>query len=92
MGKSGYHHKNLKEEMIKNGIKIIGEEGYGKFSMRKVAGACGVMRYGRPMRVSHGRPFLFCGRPARVPHGRPFLLAAGRRELLTAGRFYWRPA
>ena len=34
--------------MIKNGIKIIGEEGYGKFSMRKVAGACG---------VSHAAPY-----------------------------------
>jgi AcrR family transcriptional regulator len=48
LGKAGYHHKNLKEEMIKNSIRIIGEEGYGKFSMRKVAGACG---------VSHAAPY-----------------------------------
>lgn len=48
MGKAGYHHKNLKEEMIANSIKIIGEEGYGKFSMRKVAKACG---------VSHAAPY-----------------------------------
>lgn len=48
MGKAGYHHKNLKEEMIKNSIRIIGEEGYDQFSMRKVAKACG---------VSHAAPY-----------------------------------
>lgn len=42
MGKSGYHHKNLKEEMILNSIRIMGSEGYDSFSMRKVAKACGV--------------------------------------------------
>ncbi len=42
MGKSGYHHKNLKEEMIINSIRIMGTEGYDSFSMRKVAKACGV--------------------------------------------------
>ncbi|MEI6101074.1 MAG: TetR/AcrR family transcriptional regulator [Eubacteriales bacterium] len=42
MGKSGYHHKNLKEEMIVNSIRIMGAEGYDSFSMRKVAKACGV--------------------------------------------------
>lgn len=48
MGKAGYHHKNLKEEMIAQSIRIIGEEGYDKFSMRKVAKACG---------VSHAAPY-----------------------------------
>ena len=42
LGKSGYHHKNLKEEMIENSIKIMATEGYEKFSLRKVAKACGV--------------------------------------------------
>jgi Transcriptional regulator len=42
LGKSGYHHKNLKEEMIVNSIRIMGSEGYDSFSMRKVAKACGV--------------------------------------------------
>lgn len=42
MGKAGYHHKNLKEEMIENSIKIMATEGYDKFSLRKVAKACGV--------------------------------------------------
>ena len=48
MGKEGYHHKNLKEEMITVSIRIIGEEGYDQFSMRKVAKACG---------VSHAAPY-----------------------------------
>ena len=42
MGKAGYHHKNLKEEMILSCIRIMGAEGYDSFSMRKVAKACGV--------------------------------------------------
>jgi AcrR family transcriptional regulator len=42
LGKSGYHHKNLKEEMIENSIRIMASEGYEKFSLRKVAKACGV--------------------------------------------------
>lgn len=42
MSKLGYHHKNLKEEMILNSIRIMGSEGYDSFSMRKVAKACGV--------------------------------------------------
>ncbi len=48
MGKSGYHHKNLKAEMIRESIRIIGKEGYGNFSMRKLARACG---------VSHAAPY-----------------------------------
>lgn len=42
MSTSGYHHKNLKDELIENGLKLFDEVGYDKFSMRKVAKACGV--------------------------------------------------
>ena len=37
-----YHHENLREELIRNGLKILDAEGYGGLSLRKVANACGV--------------------------------------------------
>ena len=37
-----YHHEDLKSELIKNGLKLLDEEGYDNFSLRKVAKACGV--------------------------------------------------
>ena len=37
-----YHHEDLKTELIKKGLKLLDEEGYDKFSLRKVAKACGV--------------------------------------------------
>jgi len=37
-----YHHGNLKQELIEQGLKIINEEGEDKLSFRKVAAACGV--------------------------------------------------
>lgn len=40
--KDNYHHGNLKAELIKNGLKILDEEGYEAFSLRKVAKACNV--------------------------------------------------
>lgn len=42
MDNASYHHKNLKEELIENGLRILDEDGYDRFSMRKVAKACGV--------------------------------------------------
>ncbi|SHJ16932.1 TetR/AcrR family transcriptional regulator [Desulfosporosinus lacus] len=42
MVNESYHHENLKSELIKNGLKLLDEEGYENFSMRKVAKACGV--------------------------------------------------
>jgi AcrR family transcriptional regulator len=42
LSNQNYHHKDLKEALIKNGLKLFDEEGYDKFSMRKVAKACGV--------------------------------------------------
>lgn len=37
-----YHHGNLREELIENGLKILDAEGYDGLSLRKVAKACGV--------------------------------------------------
>ncbi len=42
MTKESYHHGDLKAELISKGLKILDEEGYEKFSMRKVAKACNV--------------------------------------------------
>lgn len=42
MPKDSYHHGDLKTELIKKGLKILDEEGYEAFSMRKVATACNV--------------------------------------------------
>lgn len=37
-----YHHENLKAELIAKGLKLLDEEGYENFSLRKVAKACNV--------------------------------------------------
>lgn len=42
MDNAGYHHKSLKTALIENGLKLFDEVGYNKFSLRKVARACGV--------------------------------------------------
>ncbi|AET69624.1 transcriptional regulator [Desulfosporosinus orientis DSM 765] len=42
MSNENYHHENLKAELIKKGLKLLDEEGYENFSLRKVAKACGV--------------------------------------------------
>ncbi len=42
MAKDSYHHGDLKTELIRKGLKILDEEGYEAFSMRKVATACNV--------------------------------------------------
>lgn len=42
MTKDSYHHGDLKTELIRKGLKILDEEGYDAFSMRKVAMACNV--------------------------------------------------
>lgn len=42
MEKQGYHHGDLKAELIQKGIEILNDEGYEGFSLRKVAKACGV--------------------------------------------------
>jgi len=43
-----YHHKDLKNDLIKKGIELVNTEGLKSFSLRKVAAACG---------VSHGAPY-----------------------------------
>lgn len=43
-----YHHGDLKECMIKTGIKLLAEEGAEKFSLRKLAAMCN---------VSHAAPY-----------------------------------
>ena len=42
MPNENYHHENLKAELIKKGLKLLDEEGYENFSLRKVAKACSV--------------------------------------------------
>lgn len=46
--KQTYHHKDLRNALIENGIKIITIEGIPSFSLRKVATTCG---------VSHAAPY-----------------------------------
>ncbi len=43
-----YHHKNLRNELIEKGIRLVNEEGLKTFSLRKAAAACG---------VSHAAPY-----------------------------------
>lgn len=43
-----YHHGDLRESLIKMGLKLFNEEGAEKFSMRKVAALCN---------VSHAAPY-----------------------------------
>lgn len=42
MVNENYHHENLKFELIEKGLKLLDEEGYDNFSLRKVAKACNV--------------------------------------------------
>lgn len=42
MSNETYHHENLKAELIEKGLKLLDEEGYENFSLRKVAKACSV--------------------------------------------------
>lgn len=37
-----YHHGDLRNTLIESGIELIGKEGIGGFSLRKVAASCGV--------------------------------------------------
>ncbi|MFD3156792.1 TetR/AcrR family transcriptional regulator [Haloimpatiens sp. FM7330] len=48
MQKDKYHHGDLKESLIKNGLKLFNEVGAEKFSIRKVASLCN---------VSHAAPY-----------------------------------
>ncbi|MBK1809876.1 TetR/AcrR family transcriptional regulator [Clostridium sp. YIM B02505] len=48
MGKDTYHHKDLKEALIQNGLLLLNEVGIKEFSLRKVAAMCG---------VSHAAPY-----------------------------------
>lgn len=43
-----YHHGDLRESLIKMGLKLLNEEGAEKFSLRKVAAMCN---------VSHSAPY-----------------------------------
>ncbi|MFT8348724.1 TetR/AcrR family transcriptional regulator [Clostridium saccharoperbutylacetonicum] len=48
MDSEKYHHGDLKESLIKMGLKLYNEEGADKFSIRKVAALCN---------VSHAAPY-----------------------------------
>ena len=43
-----YHHGDLKNKLIEEGIKVVSNEGLGQLSLRKVAANCG---------VSHAAPY-----------------------------------
>jgi len=45
---SEYHHGNLKEKLLSEGLRLLTEEGYEKFSLRKLARIC---------QVSHASPY-----------------------------------
>jgi AcrR family transcriptional regulator len=45
---SDYHHGNLKQRLLDQGLKLLNEEGYASFSLRKLARRC---------RVSHNSPY-----------------------------------
>ncbi len=45
---NNYHHGNLKQLLLEEGIKLLAEEGYNNFSLRKLARRC---------RVSHTSPY-----------------------------------
>ena len=47
-----YHRKNLKGDLIEAGITLVAKEGLEGFSLRKVAGLCG---------VSHAAPYSHFG-------------------------------
>lgn len=42
MERETYHHKDLKQELIKNGLILLNNEGFVGFSLRRVATMCGV--------------------------------------------------
>ncbi len=42
MNKETYHHGDLRNDLIKAGLTLLNEEGYEKFSLRKVAKLCNV--------------------------------------------------
>ncbi|MEJ8303772.1 TetR/AcrR family transcriptional regulator [Saccharibacillus sacchari] len=48
MKETNYHHGDLRNTLIENGIELINAEGIGGFSLRKVAARCG---------VSHAAPY-----------------------------------
>ncbi len=48
MGDAPYHHGDLKAEMLRKGLKLLNEEGYDGFSLRKLAALCN---------VSHAAPY-----------------------------------
>ncbi len=48
MASDTYHHGDLKESLIIEGLKLFNEEGADKFSLRKVAALCN---------VSHSAPY-----------------------------------
>ena len=43
-----YHHEDLKTELLEAGIKLVSEEGFQSFSLRKLALEC---------KVSHQAPY-----------------------------------
>lgn len=62
-----YHHGNLREELIENGLKILDTEGYDGFSLRKVAKACGVS-HTAPYRHFKDKDELIAAIAAKVLH------------------------
>lgn len=62
-----YHHEDLREELIDEGIRLLDTEGYESFSMRKVARACGVS-HTAPYRHFRDKDELIIAIAAKVHH------------------------
>ncbi|MDQ7092591.1 TetR/AcrR family transcriptional regulator [Desulfosporosinus sp. PR] len=62
-----YHHENLREELIENGLKLLDTEGYDGFSLRKVAKVCGVS-HTAPYRHFKDKEELIAAIAAKVLH------------------------
>lgn len=67
MNDETYHHENLREELIENGLKILDAEGYDGLSLRKVAKACGVS-HTAPYRHFKDKEELIAAIAAKVLH------------------------
>ncbi len=67
MNEGNYHHENLREELIENGLKILDADGYDGFSLRKVAKACGVS-HTAPYRHFKDKDDLIAAIAAKVLH------------------------
>lgn len=56
--KNSYHTENLKEKLIKEGLKLINKEGFNNFSMRKLSSKCNISHNGPYKHFKNREDFL----------------------------------